>query len=104
MRRLLNAKAYRGHAHTTIEFDTKRLLERCDVTVSPINSGAVLHNPPRRGSFTFTAIDRFPEDQYRKRGRQNMIAEGAVDYAIPDAAESVTRVWRAGVDERVRIY
>jgi len=100
---LLSAKAYRGHTHTIIEFDTARLLERQDVTVSPINSGAVLYDPPRRGSFTFTAIDRFPEDRYRKRGRRKMIAEVAVDYAIPDAAESATRVWQAGVDEWVRI-
>jgi hypothetical protein len=32
-----------------------------------------------------------------------MIAEVVVDYAIPDAVELTTEVWRAGPDEWVRI-
>ena len=46
---LLNAKAYRGSWHTIIEIDAARLLDRHEVTVSPINAGAVLYDPPERG-------------------------------------------------------
>ena len=100
---LLDARAYRDHVHTIIEFDTARLLERHSASVSPINSGAVLYDPPQRGTFTFTTIDEFPVDKYRKRGRRKMIAEVAVDYAIPDAAEITTDVWRAGRHGWVRV-
>ena len=97
--RLLNAKAYRDSWHTVIEFDTAALLDRYAVTVSPINSGSVLYNPPRRGSFTFTTIGEFPVERYRKRGKRKMVAEVAVDYALPDAGELAIGVWRARRDE-----
>jgi len=100
---LLDARAYRDQAHTIIEFDTVQLLEHHDVTVSPINSGAVLYNPPKRGSFTFTTIDHFPDERYLKRGRRKMIAEVAVDHAIPEVTDLMSAVWRAEASEWRRI-
>jgi hypothetical protein len=99
---LLNARAYRDRTHTIIEFDTARLLERHDVTVSPINAGAVLYDPPKRGTFTFTTIDTFPDHRYRKRGRWKMIAEVAASYSIPAAAELISAVWKADADRWTR--
>ena len=62
--------------------------------------GAVLKYPPERGSFTFTTIDEFSEERYRKRGRRRMIAEVAVDYAIPSLSDVVDQVWRASTGQQ----
>jgi hypothetical protein len=91
---LLNARAYRDRTHMIVEFDTERLLEHHDVTVSPINSGAVLYDPPQRGTFTFSTVDEFPVHRYRRRGRRKMVAEVAVSHSIPDATGLASAVWR----------
>ena len=96
---LLNARAYRDSWHTVMEVDSAALLDRHEVRVSPINSGAVLYDPPKRGRFTFTPIEDFPFERYRRRGRGKAVAEVAVDYAVPDVASLVTETWRARRDE-----
>ncbi|MEE9292695.1 MAG: hypothetical protein V3U83_07170 [Acidobacteriota bacterium] len=98
---LLNARAFRGFQHTIVEIDTAALLERYDVLLSPINSGATLFNPGPRGSTTFTSIEDFPFDRYSKRGRVRAVAEVSVDYAIPDVAGLTTGLWRAQQDRWV---
>ena len=95
---LLGAKAYRDRPHTIIEVDTAALLDRYAerVTVSRINAGAVLYNPPPRGSRTFLPIADVPFDQWRqKRSRRRAIAEVAVEYAVPDVEAVTVAVWQA---------
>jgi hypothetical protein len=101
-RDLIGARAYRDQWHTVIEVDTAGLLERHEVRLSPINAGAVLYSPPHRGSHTFTSIADFPFDDYRtKRSRNRVVAEVAVDCAVPEITAITTRVWRARRSEWV---
>jgi hypothetical protein len=84
---LLGAKLYRNKEHTVITVDTASLLGRHSdrVTLSPINSGNTLYNPPRRGYQTFRSIAEYPfEERRKKRGLGNAVAELAVDYSVPD--------------------
>ena len=61
-RNLLGARAYRGRAHDVLEFDTASLLaahaER--VRVTPMNTGATIHQAPPRGPEAFLPLDRWP--------------------------------------------
>lgn len=95
---LLAARAYRGRAHTVIEVDTARLLDghAPGVTLSPINAGAVLYNPPQRGAFTFVPLADVPFEEWRrKRGRAGAVGEVAVGYAVHDMAAVTRAVFRA---------
>lgn len=81
LRDLRNARAYRDHEQMILQFDTRSILEhyRDRISLSVINSGATVHTPPPRGSFTFQRLDDFDyEASYRKRGRARAIAELAV--------------------------
>ena len=96
--RLVAARAYRDSKHTVVELDTAALVERHgdDLTLSPINSGSVLYDPPLRGSKTFLSIDRYPfEERRRQRGSAHAVAEVAVEYGIPDVLEVMTSVYEA---------
>lgn len=92
--RLLAARAYRESPHLVIEFDTAKLLEAhaTAVLLSPINSGSTAYNPVPRGAATFSRIEQFPFEHWRrKRGnRRTAIAEFTVEYAVSDAIEFVT--------------
>jgi hypothetical protein len=104
---LLGARAYRGQSHTVIEVDTTRLLEQCGraVTLSRINAGSVLYNPPRRGSLTFAPLAEVRFDEWRHpRGRAEAIADIAVDYAVPDMAAVTSAVFRADSGDWTRIW
>ena len=84
-----------------VEVDTARLLERHGerVTLSRINAGAVLYDPPKRGGFTFVPIPEVPFDEWRRsRSRTTTVAEAAVDYSVPDVADLTVAVWRADRD------
>lgn len=84
---LLNARAYRERAHCVITVETAGLLARHEarITLSPINSGSTIYNPPSRGVNTFCKIADYPFQQRRKtRGRQSAVAELVVDYSVPD--------------------
>jgi hypothetical protein len=98
---LLGARAYRDGWHTIIEFDTARLLTRHDVLLSPINAGAVLYDPPPRGTFTFSTVEEFPFDEYRRRRKSaaRAVAEVAVRHSVPGVGALAERVWRARRDD-----
>jgi hypothetical protein len=84
---LLSARLYRNSGHTVITIDTASLLDKhADrVTLSPINSGSTLYNPPARGRDTFRSFGDYPfEERRKKRGLANAVAELAVDYSVPD--------------------
>ncbi|MCW5976478.1 MAG: hypothetical protein KIT09_00300 [Bryobacteraceae bacterium] len=94
---LLGAKLYRDHEHTVLTIDTASLLavHREHVTLSPINSGNTLYNPPKRGAFTFQPIEQYPfEERRRKRGLSDAVVELAVDHSVPDLARHVLLVER----------
>jgi hypothetical protein len=87
VRTLLGARLYRNQEHIVITIDMASLLaQHADrVTLSPINSGNTLYNPPSRGHHTFRSIADYPfEERRRRRGLANAVVELAVEYSVPD--------------------
>jgi hypothetical protein len=84
LRRLLKAKPYRDDV---LFVDTRRLLERYgdNVTLSRINSGSTLMNPPKRGRTTFLGLQEY---------RHHDVAEIAVNGMVSNVEEITTRVLR----------
>lgn len=98
IRELLGARAYRGHEHLVLVIDSASLIaiHGPDITLAPINTGAVLYDPPRRGRNTFLPIADYPFEHWRQRrgSVRNAIGEVAVDYAVPDILNHIIRVER----------
>jgi hypothetical protein len=97
LRRLLSARAYAGDEHCMLTLDTRSLVlaHAASITLSRINSGALLYNAPARGPETFQTIPDCPfEDWCRRGSRKTAVAELAVDYSVPDVAGHVIRVER----------
>lgn len=95
LERLLSAKAARGDAREVLVFGTERLAREHLATLafSPINSGATIRKPARRGLSTFTRVaDRSYDEWRRLRGRLDNVLEITVDWAVPRAAEFVVEV------------
>jgi len=95
--RLLNAGAYRLQEHDVLILDAKPLIDayRDKVWFCPINSGCTKPFPHPRGKKTFQRISDYPYAQWKaKRKRGERIVELAVEYAVPDVAQFVTRVVR----------
>jgi hypothetical protein len=95
--RMLGARPYRGHEHCVLTLDTESLVgahaER--ITLSPINSGAMIRNPLRRGRETFTPVAAYPFEAWRrKRGKADAVVELAVEYSVPDVGRHVIAVER----------
>jgi hypothetical protein len=91
---LLSARAYRNERHCVLTFPTGPLLKAYGDTISlsALNTGSTLYNPPVRGSRTFCSLATYPfAERHRKAGAQNAIVELAVDYGIPNAAELCER-------------
>jgi hypothetical protein len=91
---LLNAKAYRDRSHTVLTVDTNDLVRKYQniISLSPINSGAIIRGRSRRGVGIFKRIRDYPFDEMKKKKREEAIVELAVDYAIKDISELVIRV------------
>jgi hypothetical protein len=95
LQRLLTAREYRHKRQTIITVDTQLLLDRhaSSVTLAPINTGATLYNPPRRGLGTFQSIESYPiTERVRKRSWRDAVVELAVDYGVPDIQDLAVRV------------
>ena len=95
--RLLNARAYRNKPHTILTVDTASLvtahLKR--IELCPINSGATLFTPPKRGLLTFRPISEYPYEELRRtKGRSGALAEFVVKEGVPDVADHVIKVHR----------
>ncbi|WP_430867214.1 DUF7002 family protein [Demequina aurantiaca] len=93
---LFEAPAYRDRPHLILTIDTASLLaahaER--VTLSPINSGATVHNAPRRGSETFKTIADYDFEYWRtKRSRPTAVAEICVDHSVPDVISHLVEAY-----------
>lgn len=87
---LLGARFNRGKTKEVLSFDTVRLVrahaER--VELCPINSGATIRKPARRGLTTFTPMLAHSfQDWQRLRGGRDTVREVVVRGGVPDAAE-----------------
>lgn len=94
---LLGASEYRALDHLVLVVRTKSLvaIHGPEITLAPINTGAVLYNPPPRGPETLQSIESYPFEEWRRRrGPRKAIAEVAVDYAVPDIVNHIVRVER----------
>lgn len=92
---LLSARAYRSETHCVLTFATESLLSAYEdrITLSALNTGSTLYNPPTRGSGTFCPLAVYPFVERRKKaGSRNAVVELAVDYAVPNAAALCKRV------------
>jgi hypothetical protein len=93
-------------AHCVLTVDTAALLKRYAeaITLSAINSGSVLFNPPTRGSDTFLPLRKYPYDMWlKRRPKRDAVVEVAVDYAVKDVDELVVRVARMKQAEIVEV-
>jgi hypothetical protein len=87
--RFLGARANRKRAMEVLTIDTLSLArshaERMEL--SPINSGATMRKPVRRGSSTFTPVLELSHAAWsRKRGGRDRILEVTVLDGVPDIA------------------
>ncbi len=94
---LRQAAGNRGRAMELIVFDALPLLRSCfaDVFLSPINSGATLRVPTRRGAATFTPAATMTYEAWRKRrglSAPDTIKEVVVKEGVPDAGRYVLDV------------
>lgn len=85
---LLNARANRGRRLAVLRFDTRSLARAhgARMAFSPINSGATIRRPARRGLSTFQPIAHLSYDAWRRlRGRLDTVREISVEGGVPDA-------------------
>lgn len=90
LQRLLGAKMNRGRQREVLVFDTLLIAQAHMDTLclSPINSGATIRKPARRGLTTFTPAKDHSYAQWRRlRGKSDKIVEVTVDHALPRASE-----------------
>lgn len=93
--RLLCARAYRNSSHCVLTIATEKLLVRHSdqITLSAINSGSTIYKPQPRGTDTFSTICNYPFDHWsRKRRKCDAVVELAVDYAVPEIIQMVSKV------------
>jgi len=87
LQRLLGARLNRGRPREVLVFDTLALVAaHADrVEISPINSGATIRRPARRGLATFTPLDAMTYAAWRRRrGRLDRIVEVVVRGGVAD--------------------
>ena len=90
---LLNGRAYRGKTHDVLTIETDGLVKKHhnEITLSPINSGAIFGSG-RRGSHTFRKIKEYPYQEMCRKKHEDAIVELVVDYAVKDISEFTVRV------------
>lgn len=95
--RLLGARANRARSLDVLVIDTLPLARAYadKIELCPINSGATLRKPARRGPATFTPLLELSYEGWsRKRGRRDRILEVTVVDGVPDIARYVREVRR----------
>ncbi len=94
--RLLGARVNRARPRLILAFDTLGLAaaHAARVEISPINSGATIRKPARRGASTFTPLLAMPYPAWRRRrGGRDRILEVVVRGPVPDAARHLVDAW-----------
>jgi hypothetical protein len=87
--RLTSARANRGRIREVLVFDTLSLVREHEerVEISPINSGATIRRPARRGRSTFAPLQDVDYPTWRlRRGQRDRIVEIVVRDHVRDAA------------------
>lgn len=95
LRKLLNARAYRGRPQTVLTLDTASLVDadKDRIRLSPINSGATIYNPAPRGPDTFCTVSDFQFDERRKtRTLDNAVVELTVLGEVSDITDHAIAV------------
>jgi hypothetical protein len=95
LRRLLEAREYRGTRQVVLSVDTKKLVGRYEdrIGLCRFNSGACTHrNHPTRGHNSWLPISRYPYDDYRRKYKGEALAEVTVSGAVPDVLDLGTTV------------
>ncbi len=92
LQRLQNARENRDRPRTLLIFDTLSLATRYaeGIEIAAFNTGATVHQTPRRGLSTFTPLGRYSHaDWSRLRGRvqPDLIAEVTVTREMPDVMD-----------------
>jgi hypothetical protein len=93
--RLLGARANRKRALEVIVVDTRSLANAHahNIELSPINSGATIRKPARRGLSTFTPLLALSYQAWsKKRGGRDKITEVTVVGGVPDIETYITEV------------
>lgn len=93
--RLLTARMNRERPREILVVDTLSLARAHlgRVEISPINSGATLRRPARRGLGTFTPLGAMSFDTWRrKRGQRDAILEVVIREGVPDIEQHVKDV------------
>jgi len=90
LQRLLGARMNRSRVREVLVFDTlslaRAVAERMEL--SPINSGATIRKPARRGLSTFTPLNAMDYATWRRgRGGRDSIVEVVVREGVPDIAQ-----------------
>lgn len=99
--RLLAARANRGRTRAVLVVDTLGLARaHADrMELCPINSGATLRRPARRGLSTFSPLAAHSYEHWRRlRGRLDRIREVVVRGGVPDIDRHVVEVRTHRVD------
>jgi hypothetical protein len=102
----LKAGPYRFQEHDVLEIDARPLINAYEdkIWLCPINSGCTKPFPHPRDRKTFQRVSDYPYAQWStKRRRGERIVELAVDYAVPDVANFVTRVTRMKASEELAV-
>ena len=100
-RSLRGARTNVDRPRSLLVFDTLSLAKAHHerMSICPLNSGATLHSPPRRGSDTFAPLPDLDFDAWRRRRRDRGLKKGldgikevTVEGAVPDAGDHLIEV------------
>ncbi|WP_299860518.1 hypothetical protein [uncultured Hoeflea sp.] len=93
--RLLGARMNKGRDRDVLVFDTLSVAKAHPdlVDLSPINSGATIRRPARRGLATFTPFAELSYNDWRRqRGKTDRIVEVTLRGLLPDPAAHLIRI------------
>ena len=93
--RLLSARMNRERSRDVLVFDTLSLARAhgSDLDLCPINSGATIRKPARRGRTTFTPLAALPYRDWRKqRGRMDKIVEITLRGSLPSPKDHLVQI------------
>jgi hypothetical protein len=99
LNRLLGARLNRNRSREILVIDTLSFanVHAQQIELCPINSGATLRKPAKRGHNTFTPLGRYSFKEWSQlRGRRDQIREVTVQDAVLDIAKHTLEVLQVG--------